>query len=158
MKNGRNTNMYATQKWTPIKIGWNSSIPGNDSILMTPVPALFIQLMPAKYPSTPSLQNYHPLYLLSKQDPQQPIAIKTSKSKCIFQPKDLHPYWSVACVPDPGVSKLSSARTLMEISFLRFFYYNTQESLRGTDRWVSVECLCSHLNVLNWNPTFQIPF
>ena len=85
------TNMNATPTCTPIKIGWNSSIPANDSIHDSST------LHPADTSKTsqhPFIAKLSPSFIsTASESHNSPIVIKTSKSKCIFQPNDLHPYW-----------------------------------------------------------------
>mmetsp|Transcript_20891 Transcript_20891/g.46408 ORF Transcript_20891/g.46408 Transcript_20891/m.46408 type:complete len:218 (+) Transcript_20891:628-1281(+) len=87
------TTMYATLTWALIKIGWNSNIPTNDSIHNpTPTPNPVDDSKTSQHPFIAKLSSF--ISSASKTH-DSPIAIKTSRSKCILQPKDLHPYWSV---------------------------------------------------------------
>ena len=79
--------------WTLIKIGWNSNIPADDSIHnpnTTPNP-----VDESKISQHPFITKLSSFISAASKTHNSPIAITTSKSNCIFQPTDLHPYWSV---------------------------------------------------------------
>jgi len=80
-------------KWTPIKIGWNSVLPVNHSI-HDPNPTSS-PVDDAKTSQHPFIAKLSSFISSASKTHDSPIAIKTSRSKCILQPKDLHPYWSV---------------------------------------------------------------
>ena len=87
------TNMNATPTCTPFKIRWNSSIPANDSIHDSST------LHPADTSKTsqhPFIAKLSPSFIsTASESHNSPIVIKTSKSKCVLQPNDLHPFWYV---------------------------------------------------------------
>ena len=75
--------------WTPIKIGWNSTIPADDSIHEPHITNPVDDNKSSQHPFIAKLSSF--ISSASKSH-NSPIAIKTSRSKCILQPKDLHPY------------------------------------------------------------------
>jgi len=80
-------------KWTRIKIGWNSNIPVDDSIHNPNITNNPVG--DDKTSQHPFIAKLSSFISSASKTHNSSIAIKTSKSKCILQPKDLHHFWSV---------------------------------------------------------------
>eukprot|EP00534_Pseudo-nitzschia_fraudulenta_P008603 CAMPEP_0201140188 /NCGR_PEP_ID=MMETSP0851-20130426/1737_1 /ASSEMBLY_ACC=CAM_ASM_000631 /TAXON_ID=183588 /ORGANISM="Pseudo-nitzschia fraudulenta, Strain WWA7" /LENGTH=376 /DNA_ID=CAMNT_0047412575 /DNA_START=74 /DNA_END=1204 /DNA_ORIENTATION=- len=91
--NSNNLKNTPPPMWTPIKIGWNSNVPADDSIHDSTVTNNPVD--DAKISQCPFIAKLSSFIFIASKTHNSSIAIKTSKSNCVLQLRDLHLYWSV---------------------------------------------------------------